>query len=238
MSQDNPIRPIGADEPFHFSCNPKVPCFNACCRDLTQNLSPFDVVRLKTHFQMRASDFLQKYTRWYEGPQSGLPVVVLIPADGYGRCCPFLSDKGCRVYEDRPGSCRMYPLGRMLSRSREDGQIRESFFLITEPHCRGFEQGAVTTPREWMADQGLTSYNAFDDIMIEVIAARQRCQKGGLDKELVRNLHTILYDVDAFRQIMIDDPEARGHGGDCRSAMEDAEILRRAMAYARRLLTE
>jgi Fe-S-cluster containining protein len=28
-----------------------------------------------------------------------------------GHRCPFVTDKGCSIYEDRPEACRLYPVG-------------------------------------------------------------------------------------------------------------------------------
>lgn len=39
---------LSDDEPFYFDCQSRVPCFNACCRDLNQFLTPYDIDRLKT----------------------------------------------------------------------------------------------------------------------------------------------------------------------------------------------
>ena len=44
---DAKIIPLTADTAFSFDCSPAVPCFNACCRDLNQALSPYDILRLK-----------------------------------------------------------------------------------------------------------------------------------------------------------------------------------------------
>ena len=52
----NPIRPLDTSQPFCFACSPKVPCFNACCRDLNQVLTPYDVLCLKRFLEMRGAD--------------------------------------------------------------------------------------------------------------------------------------------------------------------------------------
>ena len=54
--------------------------------------------------------------------------------------CPFVTPQGCSVYEDRPGACRMYPLGRASTSHPLDGSRREFYFTVKEDHCRGFEQ--------------------------------------------------------------------------------------------------
>ncbi len=99
METQNSVRPIGPDETFDFSCGPHVPCFNACCRDLNQSLTPYDVLHLARHLEMGTGDFLQAHTVCYQGPETGLPVVSLKPAGGSEKKCPFVTSGGCRVYE-------------------------------------------------------------------------------------------------------------------------------------------
>ncbi|MEZ4578678.1 MAG: YkgJ family cysteine cluster protein [Desulfobacterales bacterium] len=82
---------------------------------------PYDVVRLKAHFKLSSAEFLAAYTTRHIGPQTGLPVVTITPADRFTRMCPFVTAAGCRVYQNRPSSCRMYPLIRVVRRARADG---------------------------------------------------------------------------------------------------------------------
>ena len=44
---DAPLTALGLDEAFRFACGPEVACFNDCCRDLFQALTPYDALRLK-----------------------------------------------------------------------------------------------------------------------------------------------------------------------------------------------
>ena len=53
MSEPEPI-PIGINETFGFACHKKVSCFNHCCKDLNQTLTPYDVLRLKIQLKITA----------------------------------------------------------------------------------------------------------------------------------------------------------------------------------------
>jgi Fe-S-cluster containining protein len=88
---------------------------------VNQLLTPYDILRLKRHFGISSAEFLETYTTQHIGPETRLPVVSLKTDASDGHTCPFVSPEGCRVYENRPSSCRTYPLARMLSRSRETG---------------------------------------------------------------------------------------------------------------------
>ena len=105
-------------------------CFNECCRNLNQFLYPYDILRLKKKLGLTSGEFLERYTTQHIGPESGLPIVTLKTADAERLTCPFVTEKGCRVYSDRPASCRTYPLVRAIARNRGTGRVREHFMLI------------------------------------------------------------------------------------------------------------
>lgn len=193
------LDPIGIDESFCFSCHPGVTCFNACCRDLNQFLTPYDILRLKNGLGISSGEFLKTYTIQHDGPESGLPVVTLKPGDPQEKTCPFLTPDGCRVYTDRPSSCRAYPLARAISRSRETGRITEHFAVIREAHCQGFSEGNFITVREWIEGQGLAEYFAMNDRLMIIISKKNQLWPGPLDLRERHLFHTALYNLDAFR---------------------------------------
>jgi len=195
----DPMTPISGDETFQFCCSPDVPCFNACCRDLNQFLYPYDILRLKEHLGVSSSQFLKNYTAIHVGPESGLPVVSLKVDYAEDLKCPFVSPEGCRVYPDRPVACRMYPLARALSRSRETGELTEHYALLKEPHCRGFEQNGSQTVAEWITGQDLAVYNRLNDRMLEIISLKNQRHPEPLDVKSQYLFRLALYDLDEFR---------------------------------------
>lgn len=225
-----PIRELAEDETFLFDCNCAVPCFNQCCRDLNQFLTPYDIIRLKNQLNLASGQFLDQYTETHLGPQTRLPVITLKPAPGGERKCPFVTPDGCGVYEDRPSSCRMYPIIRVLSRSRESGEKKIRYGLLTEPHCRGFEQKKHVTVREWMAGQGLLPFNEMNDLMMEIISLKNRCIPGYLTESVSRLFFTICYDIDLFRA-EIGKPDGHGIRIPDAVAEDDTSLLRFGLAY-------
>ena len=193
------LTPISLQESFRFSCSPDVPCFNECCRDLNQFLTPYDILRLKSHLQLSSGEFLRQYTSQHTGPESGLPIVTLKPNDPHKLTCPFVTDTGCRVYENRPSSCRTYPLMRAVSRSRPTGEMSEQFVVLRESHCLGFEEGKTRTLQQWIDEQGLAVYNENNDKLMQIISLKNRLIPGPLDPESSHLFHTALYDLDNFR---------------------------------------
>jgi uncharacterized protein len=197
---DEPMVPLSLNHSFSFDCSSKVGCFNECCRDLNQFLTPYDVLRIKQGMEMTSSDFLESYCRQHSGPESGLPVITLKPADPVTLACPFVTPAGCRIYEYRPSSCRMYPLMRAVSRSRETGRITEYFGLLEEPHCLGHVQPEKSTVSEWIHRQGLIPYNEMNDKILEIISLKNRICPGPIDLKTSRFCSMALYDLDSFRR--------------------------------------
>ena len=201
---DNLI-PIKLDKQFRFACYPGVACFNACCRDLNQSLFPYDILRLKQRLRLSSGEFLQRYTTQHVGPGSGLPVVTLKPNDTRRLTCPFVSEKGCGVYEDRPASCRTYPLVRAISRCRETGTIRERFMRLKEPHCLGHNEPHQQTVRQWIKDQKIETYNSINDKMMQIIGLKNQVRPGTLDLKSRQQVYMAFYDLDNFRNQVFND---------------------------------
>lgn len=191
--------PVTAGTLMEFRCSPENECFNDCCRDLNQVLTPYDIVRLRKNLGMRSQDFLKKYTSLHHGPESGLPVVGFKPNPGTGHECPFVTPEGCSVYKDRPASCRMYPLARAITRSRDTGRISEFFALIEEPHCKGFGAKTGLTVQEWLKGQDVQRHNAENDKLMDLISLKNRILPGKLEGDLSDKFYLGLYDLDEFR---------------------------------------
>ncbi|MFH2091773.1 MAG: YkgJ family cysteine cluster protein [Pseudomonadota bacterium] len=197
MTED--MIPVSPDDPINFNCSSDNPCFNECCRDLNQNLTPYDILRLKRCLGISSQTFIKDYTCLHQGPGSGLPVLTFKPNPATGHACPFVTPQGCSVYEDRPASCRMYPLARAIARSRETGEIKEFFALIEEPHCKGFCNASGLTVRQWLAGQQVEAHNIQNDKLMELISLKNTVIPGRLDGAQSDIFYLALYDLDEFR---------------------------------------
>ena len=139
------------------------------------------------------------YATQHIGPESGLPIITLKLGDQQDLACPFVTPKGCSVYENRPSSCRTYPLMRAVARSRETGEMTEQFMLLKEPHCRGFKKGKIQTVQQWIDEQGIAIYNEINDKLMQIISLKNRRMPGVLDIKARHLFFTALYDLDSFR---------------------------------------
>lgn len=87
--------------------------------------------------------------------------------------CPFVTHEGCSIYEDRPGACRIYPLGRAAMKVDNRKDAREDFFIVDEAHCLGFMESREWTVEAWMGHEGVNEYNAMNDLWLDIITSRR-----------------------------------------------------------------
>ncbi len=186
---------------FTFACHPGVRCFNACCGDLTLMLTPFDVLRLRRALGQSSREFIHNRCHVDAAPDTGLPLLRLrMRQDIPGKPCPFVSAQGCTVYQDRPGACRTYPLGR-ATRPDGTGGVTERFFLVREDHCKGFDEDRQWTTDQWLADQGLEPYNASNDRMMALMA-RVKERGAPVNANQANMALLALYQLDSFADFM------------------------------------
>jgi Fe-S-cluster containining protein len=203
MNED--MIPVLPEDKLTFECSSAISCFNECCRDLNQFLTPYDILRLKNSLKLESSEFLRKYTSMHKGPGTGLSVITFKPDPDSGHACPFVTKQGCSVYEDRPASCRMYPLARAITKSRETGEITEYFALIEEPHCKGFKEQKDQTVKQWINNQGARIYNEMNDKLMEIISLKNMTRPGNLVGIEEDNFYLACYDLDSFRDKIFND---------------------------------
>lgn len=239
LKNSQEIEPVALTPETHFTfrCHPGVACFNECCAQTTIILSPYDVLRLKQHLQLPAAAFLERYTYQTIDDFSGLPLVVLSMA-GEKKLCPFATRAGCGVYEDRPATCRYYPVG--LANQWTENGLEEYFVYIQEEHCQGFREAGDWTLATWIQDQGLEPYGAMDrewkSIMLQVGARSQK----PVSAKFRDHYYQAAYNLDWFKGYVFDtdflkifevEPDLQE-----RLRTDEAELLNFAFRYLRYML--
>jgi uncharacterized protein len=194
------VRPLAVDDEFQFRCHPGVACFNECCRELELALTPYDVLRLKGALGLTSGQFLAQYALVEHAEGEPWPHVYLGMVDDGRASCPFVSPAGCQVYRDRPGACRMYPLGRGARRTPAGAE--EIYVLLSEPHCRGFAESRIQRIGDWLGDQELMTYNALNDEVAEILHHERlgELQPGPAARE---KFLLALYDPDGFEKMIM-----------------------------------
>ena len=192
---------LSLDSEFCFTCGPHVPCFTECCGRLELLLTPYDVLRLKNRLKLSSEDFLDTHTTMRWRTAHGFPE-VLMAMDPESKRCPFVTPAGCSLYEDRPGACRIYPLGRASTSHPMDGSRREFYFTVREDHCKGFEEKKTWKVREWLADQGMEDYNRLNDMLMELYVLRSRGKSVELSPQHIQMFVMACYNTEKFRDFV------------------------------------
>lgn len=197
---------LGPGDTFKFGCHTGVSCFNLCCHDVNVFLAPYDVLRLKNRLGMKSSDFLDKYAILPVQKDMKTPVVVLRMNDDDEKSCPFLTEKGCGVYSDRPWPCRMYPLGMATQKDTPDGWRGDRFhFLLKEDGCQGYGEKEEWTVEQWLNNQGIDEYDRWGEGYKELTLHEFFEQEDAtLSPERMHMLFTACYDLDKFREFVFE----------------------------------
>ncbi len=187
-----PLR-MEAEQTFKFNCSPGVSCFTQCCQDVTIVLTPYDILRLKNGAGVPSDEFIDKYTTVVHGEKRLIPMVVL-KMDEETKRCPFVSDKGCTVYADRPWPCRMFPLDM-----NDDGTFG---FIADTSRCHGFQEDENWIIGEWLIEQGIPIYDEVNHLFSEVTSPL-RAQELDIDNPKIHQMvFMALYNLDKFRDFV------------------------------------
>ena len=187
---------------FRFRCHKDIQCFTECCADLNLILTPYDIIRIKNRLGLSSDDFLTRYTDTKFDNKSRFPRVILKMNMDENRTCPFVSPDGCTIYEDRPGACRIYPIGRAAMKPDGKTDMCEHFFIVQEKHCLGFQEDKEWTIEDWMKNEGLDEYNTMNDKWLEIITSPKSL---GQEKETARKIQMFFmasYNLDKFRKFL------------------------------------
>jgi len=184
---------MGPEEAFKFRCAPGVPCFTNCCQDVTIVLTPYDVLRMKNGLGITAEEFIDKYTVVIQKEKRLIPLVVL-KMDEETKKCPFVSEKGCAIYDDRPWPCRMYPLDM-----NDDGTFG---IIAKESLCKGFDEDAQTIIAEWLLGQEIPVYDEMN-VLFTQVTAPLRAEELDIDNpKIYQMLFMALYNLDKFKDFV------------------------------------
>lgn len=191
------------DKTFCFECYPGVTCFTRCCQDLKLHLTPYDIMRLTEHLSLSSIEFIDRFTFQEIDSHFGYPRLFLLMREKDNKC-PFLTSQGCTVYKARPGSCRLYPIGR-ATRIRPDGheKMEEQFFVVREDHCQGFLEQKMWTVQDWMNNQEVIAYNDFNDLWMTIITRLPHSQSEQELQKKLKMFYLASYQLDDFLKFVL-----------------------------------
>ena len=184
------------DSEFKFECHDKLDCFKKCCRDISIFLTPYDVLRLKNFLGISSGEFLDKYTRKMRVPNSCSTLVQIKMSESDNLRCPFITAKGCRIYQERPWSCRIAPIDLL-------GEGKYSF-IFDSSRCQGLNEPKTQTVKEWMREQGLGIYEEIEQGFSEIPDHLKLTGQQEIDKGTASLFYLACYDLDKFRRFLMD----------------------------------
>lgn len=153
---------------------------SACCHGMGSSivLDPLDVHRLMSHFQTRFEVLLESKIE--------LNIVdgVILPnlkmnTQAAGEPCVFLNAEGrCTIHEDRPGICRIFPLGRVYENN--------SFSYILQIHECQKENRSKVKVSKWIDTPELKKNQQFITDWHYFLKAVQAKLVAGGNEELIK----------------------------------------------------
>lgn len=211
MSQPNipfpqsPVLPTMVEEThvIKFSCHKGISCWNACCSNIDISLTPYDVLRLKTHLGISSTEFLKEYTVPYEMEKDSIAGIKFRPVEG-GTACRFMNPEGCGVYADRPTACRYYPVALLSMRKQDEYVDRDSYAIVKEDHCKGHEVDRRITIADYRKEQGLGEYDELARGWRQLVLKKQSSGPS-IGKPSLRSRQLFFmacYDIDRFREFV------------------------------------
>ncbi len=197
-------RQLSGEETFRFGCHEKLPCFTRCCGDVNIFLTPVDVLRLARRLGLSTGEFLDRHGILPITKDLHLPVVVLRMKEEPEKPCPFVGEQGCTVYEDRPWSCRMYPVGMALPPARAGVEPKPVYFLFEDDFCQGRSEAREWTVESWKANQQLGKQEELELGYQEIVSHPWFIGGRQLDPKRIEMFHTSFYDLDRFRRFIFE----------------------------------
>lgn len=230
---------MSREDTFAFSCHSGLDCFNTCCRNKHLPLTPYDVLRMRQALRLHSDQFLSQHVLYRTDPDTGFPVLSL-KMNEQDAVCPFVTEKGCRIYEHRPMACRLYPLGRSSTISRDLQAPWEFFYLLDTPNCQGIRQNKTQQVQQWLESQGLAPYIHMNDQMLNLLFHPRRNRSKPLDQRQQQKILVASYNMDMFRDLVATPRFVETFHMDeqtsNRVAQDDTALLRLGFAYLNRTL--
>lgn len=207
-----PVQPVRltADDTFSFRCHKDLACWNKCCHGADITLTPYDILRLSRRLGIRPAEFLLGYTVPDIHDKADLPVAKIKTGGDDGRgACPFNAPEGCTVYDDRPATCRYYPLGMVSMKMKDMDGKEDFFFLVKEDHCLGHCEGKSQNVGEFRAEQQVEEFERVNrgwiDILMKMASWKVMGGPGGkaASPQTKKMFFMATTDVDAFRRFVL-----------------------------------
>ena len=193
---------LTSDSKFKFYCHKELKCFTQCCYNVNIFLTPYDILRMKNRLGISSGEFLKNYTHTLMAKDAKFPTVTLKMKNDQKKGCPFVTREGCIIYEDRPWSCRSFPLDPVET----DGTTPENEFyrLIKRTFCLGFNEDKEWTVEEWKRNQGLDIYDEIESSFKEITTSKVLTEAQIVNEKIQQMFYMACYDIDRFKKFIFE----------------------------------
>jgi Fe-S-cluster containining protein len=202
ISKNIGLTVLSPGDNFRFACHPGLECFTRCCRGITIFLTPYDILRMKNALSISSESFLKQYTASLIG-DSGFPVVFLKMGDDASQSCPFVTPRGCEIYDHRPWACRIYPLKPESTKLTEKAD-KAYYSVMDVPFCLGKFEDTVTTVSEWQEEQGIPLYLEMEKKFKKITMNDFLADKKIVNRKIQDMYYMACYDLDRFRRFVFE----------------------------------
>jgi len=194
------------EDTFRFDCRPGLTCFTRCCKDADMYLYPYDIIRLKNRLGISSDRFLEQHTLTAFRDNPYFPSLMLKMSEDQEKTCPFLSPQGCNIYEDRPFSCRAYPLERAVARMGDEDKHTSFYFITNHAHCLGHKESRRWTVKEWIEDQKLQLFNEMNDLWVAIDTLFRGNPWGpqGINSPALKMAFMASFNIDKFKSFIFE----------------------------------
>lgn len=158
-----------------------------CCRGMGQSivLDPYDIYQLQKVTKQNFAQLMQEFIELHVLDGLILPSIKMQDDTD---ACGFLDENGrCGIHADRPGLCRLFPLGR----NYDEKGLR--YFLL-EDACR-IQNRTKIKIKKWLEVNALPQYEKF---LIEWHDFRKQMQEKMIDSQsdaYVRNVNVKMLEI-------------------------------------------
>jgi len=192
---------LTSDSKFKFYCHKGLKCFTQCCYNVNIFLTPYDILRMKNRLGISSREFLKNYTHTLIAKNAKFPIVTLKMKNDQKKGCPFVTTDGCIIYEDRPWSCRSFPLDPVET---EETPGNEFYRLIKRTFCQGFNEDKEWTVEEWKKNQGLNIYDEIESLFKEITTSKVLTEEQIVNESIQQMFYMACYDIDRFKKFIFE----------------------------------
>ena len=152
MEEVSDGRLYGLNDMVKAGCEDCIGC-SACCQNMGASiiLDPYDIYRLTTQLEQTFEGLRADKIELNVVDGMILPNLAMT---GERQQCAFLDENGrCGIHPQRPGICRLFPLGRLY----ENGSFQ---YFLQVHECRKEKRTKVKV-RKWIDTPDINRYEAF-----------------------------------------------------------------------------